>query len=237
MIPNEVVYLLVTVYNGTTGAPVTGLVTANFSVDYYLNATTPASAFTSTEIGSGVYRLAVTLPATAGFLNILIAQSTNIVSPMQWSGEIENADFDSIYPLIIRPITQISGTSSLSSEVTLTINAYRYKELSVSIVDQAGAAIDLSGYNNWRFNVWTKTHSGSIYTLNSGITGSAGGVVAWSVPENASFFSFIDAEITASNDSLTLYYDMVADKDANTDRSSTVFRGQLILTRFEGSAS
>ena len=235
MIPGETVYPVVTVRT-TAAAPVTGLVTANFSVSYYLGATTPASSFTVTELGSGRYRLAVVLPANAGFINIFIDQGSNVVTPAQWAGEIELADMDTIFPLIVRPITQISGNSALSSDVYLNVNAYRYKELSVSIVDQAGTPVNLSGYNNWRFNVWTKTHSGSIYTLNSGITGSAGGVVAWSIPENASFFSFIDAEITAGNDSVILYYDMIADQAATASKTTTVFRGQLTLTRFEGAA-
>jgi hypothetical protein len=236
VIPSEVIYVIVTVTN-SSGSGVTGLVTGNFTVDYYLNATNPASAFTATELSGGRYRLALTLPASPGSLSALFSQSTNTVNPPGLIGEIESVDLEAVYPFLIRPISQLSGNSSLAADVTLTVNAYRYKELSVSIVDQAGTAIDLSGYNNWKFNVWTKTHSGSIYTLASGITGSAGGVVAWSIPENASFFSNIDAEITAGNDSVALYYDMIADKASDTAKTSTVFRGQLILTRFEGAAS
>ena len=44
MRPGDIVRPVVTVKNSTTGAVVTGLVTAGFTVDYYLDATTPAAA-------------------------------------------------------------------------------------------------------------------------------------------------------------------------------------------------
>jgi len=234
MVPGDVIYPVVLVADATTGAAVTGLVTGNFSVDYYLDTTTPSAAFTVTEIGSGYYRVNATLPATAGYLNIFISSAGTVVTPDQWAGEIEGQDADSIFAVVVRPLSQLAGASELASEVPLVLNAYRYKSLSVSVVDQNGDPIDLSGYNNWTFNVWDQTHTGSVYTLASGITGSALGVVAWAVPEDAAFFSFIDTAIAAGNNTATLYYDMLADEAATATKTATVFRGTLTLTRFEG---
>ncbi len=106
----------------------------------------------------------------------------------------------------------------------------------MSVVDQNGTPIDLSGYTNWKFSVWNRIHSGSVYALTSGITGSAVGVVAWAVPEDASFNTEMDAAILAGDSSVVLFYDMIADEAATAAKTSTVFRGQLILTRWEGTA-
>lgn len=235
MLPGDVEYVVVTIKN-SAGAAVTGLVTANFTVDYYLGATTPTSVFTVTEISGGRYRVALTLPGTTGYFSVFITQSTNTVENGRYHGELEDADADSIYSAVIRPQSQLAGTSALASEVTININARRYKALTVSVVDQAGAVVDLSGFNNWRWNVWDKTHTGSVYTQSTGITGSAGGVVAWAVAENAAFNSFMDTAIIAGDSTVTLYYDMLADRAATASQTEAVFRGQLVLTRWEGSA-
>ena len=236
MRPGDIVRPVVTVKNSTTGAVVTGLVTAGFTVDYYLDATTPAAVFTVSEISAGRYRVNATLPATAGFLNVFITASGYTVENGRLQGEIEAQDLDSIFAVVIRPQSQLADASALASEVTLSVNARRYKSLSVSVVDQNGTAIDLSGYNNWRFSVWNRLHSGSVYALSSGITGSAGGVVAWAIPEDASFNAEMDAAILLGDSSVTLFYDMIADAAATATKTECVFRGQFILTRWEGSA-
>lgn len=235
MLPGDIEYVIVTVKN-SAGAAVTGLVTAGFTVDYYLGTTVPASVFTVAEISGGRYRVALTLPGTAGYFSVFITYAGNTVENGRYHGELEGADADSIYAVVVRPQSQLAGASALASEVTINVNSRRYKALTVSVVDQAGAVIDLSGFNNWRWNVWDKTHSGSVYTLATGITGSAGGVVAWAVPENAAFNSFMDTAILAGDSSVTLYYDMLADRAATLAQTEAVFRGQLVLTRWEGSA-
>ena len=231
MQPGEVVYPVVTIAAGTTG-----LVTANFAVAYYLGTTTPTSVFTITEIGAGRYRVNLTLPGTAGWLNVFITAAGHIVENGRLQGEIEVQDTDSLFAVIVRPLSQLAGASALASEVTLNLNAYRYKALTVSVVDQDGAAINLSGFNNWKFSVWDKLHTGSVYVLTAGITGSAAGVVAWAVPENAAFFTFMDTALAAGDSSVTLFYDMIADRAATASQTEAVFRGQVIVTRWEGSA-
>lgn len=235
MRPGDVDYVVITVKNA--GVAVTGLVTANFSVAYYLGITVPTAVFTVTEISGGRYRVALTLPGTAGYFSIFITSNAGYtVENGRWFGQLEAQDITSMYAIVVRPLSQLSGTSALASEVLLNLNANRYKSLSVSIVDQAGAAIDLSGYNNWRFNVWDQKHLQSLYSLNTGITGSAGGVVAWTVPETAAFFSQIDAAIANGDSQLVLYYDMIADAASILAQTVCVFRGQLVLTRYEGAA-
>lgn len=235
MRPGDVAYIVVRVLNA--GVAVTGLVAANFTVTGYLSATTPVIAFTATEISSGFYRLAVTLPGTAGWLTLIVTQGSNTVQQGRYFGEIEAQDSDSLYDLVIRPVVTLTGATALASEVTLELVANRFASVAMSITDQANAAVDLSGYNNFKFTVWDRTHSITKYELASGITGSAGGALAFDIPENASFFSQIDATLTAGTaDSVTLYYDVIGDKAATPGKTVCVVRGKLILHRYEGSA-
>lgn len=235
MQPGNVEYVIVTVRDGA-GAPVLGLVTASFAVSYYLDATTPAASFTAAELGLGKYRIALTSPATAGYWSVFIASGNYTVENARWHMELEVNDTDSLFSVVIRPVSQLAGASTLASELALSINGRRYKAMTVSIVDQNGTAIDLSGFTNWRWNVWDKTHTGSVYSLATGITGSAAGVVTWAVAENAAYNSFLDTAILAGDNSVTLFYDMIADRAGVAAQTEAVFRGQLVIYRWEGSA-
>lgn len=237
MQPGNVSYVVVTVKNTTTGAAVTGLVTAGFTVDYYLSGTTPVSVFSVSEISAGRYRVLLTMPSTVGYLSVFVTAAGYTVENGRWHVELEDQDLDSIYGVVVRPLSQLAGASELASEVTLSMNARRYKELTVSVVDGAGTAINLSGYTNWRFSVWDRAHTGAVYSLTTGIAGSAAGIVTWSVPEDAAFNSFMDTAILAGDSSVTLFYDMIADKAATITKTEAIFRGQLILYRWEGSAA
>ncbi len=94
--------------------------------------------------------------------------------------------------------------------------------------------VDLSGYNNWRFNVWNSTHTTMALYTAAGPTGSALGIAAWTVPEDASFHSQIAAAIALGQDTVTLYWDLIADAGAVAGQTTCVLRGQLTLKRFEG---
>lgn len=235
MQPGDIQYSVVTVSNAY-GVPQTGLVTADFTVVYYFGTTTHAVVFTATELGAGRYRIALTLPATRGFLNVFIASGSRIVENGRLSGEIENQDLDSIYGVVVRPQSQLTSASTIASEIQLVLNGRRYKALTVSVVDQNGAAIDLSAYTNWRFSVWDRTHTASAYSLASGITGTVGGLVSWAIPESATFFSAIDTAIAAGDSQAVLYYDMIADAGGVASSTESIFRGQLIVNRWEGAA-
>lgn len=235
MRPGDIDYHIITVKN--SGVAVLGLLTANFTVFYGLDATTPAAVFTVTEISGGRYRVALTLPGVAGWMSIFITSNAGYtVENGRLFGQLEAQDFGSLFAVVVRPLSQLAGTSALASEVAINLNANRRKALSVSVVNQAGAAVDLSGYNNFRFSVWDQKHLATIYLLNTGITGTVGGVVSWTVPETASFFTQIDASIANGDSQLVLYYDMIADAAATLANTECIFRGQLILTRYEGAA-
>ncbi len=235
MRPGNVDTHVVTVKNA--GVPVIGLLTANFTVTFYLDATTPGAVFTSTEIGAGRYRIAMTLPGTAGWMSIFITSNAGYtVENGRLFGQLEAQDAGSIFAVVVRPLSQLAGASALASEVPISLNANRRKVLSVSVVDQSGTPIDLSGYNNFRFTVWDQKHVATVYILNTGITGSALGVVSWIIPETASFFSQMDAPIAAGDNQIVLYYDMIADAAATAANTECIFRGQIVMTRYEGAA-
>ncbi len=100
MQPGDIVRPVVTVKNATTGAVVTGLVTADFAVDYYLDATAPTAVFTVTEIGGGRYRPNLTLPGTAGWMNIFITSPGRIVENGRLQGDLEAQDLDSLFAVV-----------------------------------------------------------------------------------------------------------------------------------------
>ncbi len=186
------------------------------------------------------YKLGVTLPTGGPYqfaLAVEAASGSDIVNPMVFNGEVEQQDIDSIYGTVVRPIVSSSTSTVFSSAFDLNLIAYRNTPVAASITDQTGAAIDLSGYNNWRFSVWDKTHSGSIlFTSALDITGSNVGAISFTVPETAAFYSQIAAALTAGNDNTILYYDVIADYAADATKTRTLMRGQLILWRYEGAA-
>lgn len=220
------------------GVAVLGLTSGSFAVAGYVNATTPGAAFTVAEEGAGWYRLAITTSGTAGWHEYVISSPGNYVAPDVWACWLSANDFETIFAAVVRPTATLGSTAVVASSLPLDLIANRYTPVDVSVTDQNGVALDLSGYTTWRFTVWDKTHTGgtALYTLSSGITGSALGVVSWAVPEGAAFYSQITAAITAGTDSVQLYYDMVADQAGDATKSRTVFRGQLTLYRFEGTA-
>ena len=85
--------------------------------------------------------------------------------------------------------------------------------------------------------MWDKLHAITQYQLAAGaVTGTAGGVLAWNVPEAASYFSQIKGAIAAGNDSVTLYYDVIGDAAATASKTETIISGTLTLSRYEGAA-
>lgn len=235
----EIFRPVVTVKNG--GSAVLGLLAADFAVTGYLNATAPVIAFTVTELGSGRYRISITTPATilpAWFVALISSVAGYTVYGGHWEGMLRAHTIDEVHALSVRPIVSGPATDLSLRQRNITLIANRYAPLSFTILDQDSEPIDHSApaFNNWRFNVWTKTHSGLIYTLSAGITGDAQGVVSWTVPEDAAFHAQMAAAIAAGEDVLTLYWDLVADAGSVTAQSQTVLFGQLLLQRFEGAA-
>lgn len=240
MRPGDIITLMV-FRQTSAAAPSTGKLIADFGFELYLDGVITSVTKTLTEGATTAdgawraYKIAVTLPSTPGRVAIRTpaVTGTDVVYPDLWEGEVEANDLDSIYAVSAVPVSSASVTSGPGSATPITLYAYRLNECSATRVDQAGAAIDLSGYNNARFSVWNRDHSSTRYTLSSGITMSALGVIAWTIPENASFYTDVDAAIALSQDFVTLYYDLVADKASDTTKTVPLLHGTVTLQRFE----
>lgn len=241
MLPSGIVTFTFNVLNG--GTPVLGLVTANFTLPARFGTlasvtSTPTLAFSVVEISGGEYFCLVTLPATLGYIKWQVTSNAGYtVNRGGYWGEIETNDLDTIGALVVRPLTQLSTGLFVPAAVPLTITAYRYVPLSVSVTTQAGAAVDLSAYSGFEFTIWNQTHTGGtfLYQQTTGITGSALGVVAWNLPKTmTNVNAAMDTAITAGNNTTTLYYDMIANQGGIAADTVTLFAGQLTVNRYEG---
>lgn len=230
---------VVYVTNPTTGAAVTGLLSGSWTVTCYLAGTVTAVTTAWTEIGSGYYKVNITLPATVGYVVILISNGTNLVSPNRWEGSNTIKDVDDAYNASAKAVAYITTvTGNPYTDTLLTLDANRAQTITVQVNDQTGAAVNLSGYSNYAFTVWDKTHSsvGTRTIITTGISGSSGGVLTITVPETAGFFTLMDAAITAGSDTLTLYYDVKADAGGVSTATQNIIRGTITLRRYEGAA-
>ncbi len=233
----DTVYPIIQVTDAA-GAAVTGLITADFTVTGYVGTATPVISFTVTEISAGRYRVNLTTNTTAGWQTYIIAPvGAYTVANGRWAGWVPQYRSDEIYAACVSPTASQSSATRLASDQLLEVIAYRYTPVQFSVVDSAGVAVDLSGFNNWRFNVWNKNHTVmSLYSQSATIVGTLGGVLTWQIPEDAAFFSQIAAAITAGEDQTTLYWEVIADAASTTTKTEMVLRGQLNLKRFEGPA-
>lgn len=227
------------------GAASTGKLIADFGFELYLDGVVTAVTKTVTEgatTADGVwraYKFAVTLPSTAGRVAVRLspASGTDVVYPDVYEGEVEANDLDSIYAVSAVPVVSASVTTGPATDTPIALDAYRLNECSATRLDQAGAAMNLTGYTNARFAVWTRDHSGTRYTQTTNITlGGAAGTIVWTVPETASFYSEIDTAIAASQDFVTLYYDLVADRAGLATDTVPLLKGTITLRRFEAAA-
>ncbi len=226
------------------GAASTGKVLADFNIVAKKDGVTTSVSPSISEVDTAgtwrEYLLTFTLPTVGPYnfhMRISPDSGSDLISPNIFMGEAEQQDIDSIYATCIRPVGSLSTASIFASDVQLEMIAYRYNSIAAHIVTQGGADVDLSGYNNWRFNVWDKTHSASILYSNAlDIAGNSSGALTFHIPENAGFYSQIAAAFTASSDFTTLYYDVIGDYAADSTKTQTILRGKLILWRYEGAA-
>jgi hypothetical protein len=228
---------LVSTCETAAGVAVTGAA-AGYAFTTLKDGAALAIGVTTTEISGGRYKHAVVLPSSKGVVALFPTNSTNIVWPAEWEFVLESNDLDSVYAASVRPVVNATATGAPAVDVPLTFDANRRHDCTVSVVDSTGAVVDLSGYNNWRFTVWDKNHTGGtfLYQLTGAAFGSNLGVVSWTVPETAAFFAQIDAAIAAGTDPVTLYYDMIADSAATLANTRRVFGGAITLRRYEGAA-
>lgn len=226
------------------GVASAGKVLADFSVAAYADGVSydPSADIDEIEtVGAWTtYKLTVTLETGGPYWSHIVVQpdsGTDVIAPNVFTGEVEQQDLDSTYSVVSRPTASLSTATLMASELQLEMIAYRANSLYIQIVNQAGAAVNLSGYDNWRFSVWDKTHSGTIlFTDPLDLAGDASGNITAIIPEDAAFYSEIADAFTASEDFVTLYYDIIADEAADNDLTRTLARGRLILWRYEGAA-
>ena len=141
-----------------SGSPVTGLTLASFTVEAN---TRPAATgtwgtwthgATVTERSTGYYYLTWTEPPGAGFrsLEILPVSASHTVYPGMWTGEIEGQDLDSIAARVASYSAVLTRGSQLGAQVPITLIAYRYRVLLISIIDNLGDPVDLTTYSTWK---------------------------------------------------------------------------------------
>ena len=226
------------------GAVSTGKTISDFSVGWKKDGVTTAITTSCTEVDTAgawrEYRIGITLPVGGPYVlhgRISPITGTDVVDGGVFDAEIELQDLDSLASLLpVIPVAQLSATTRQADPQTLKIIANRYTSVSFAVKDSTGAVVDLSSYTNWRFGVWDKTHSGAIYSLVTGITGTSLGVAAWSIPETATFFSAMAAAITAGQDQIELYWDLVGDLAGVAAQSQTVLYCKLIMYRNESTS-
>lgn len=221
-IPGEAQRRIFKVTNGTTGAAVTGLVLAGFTVEAYaynrVAGTTasysPAAALT--EIGSGWYVLTASMPPNPGSFTLQITSNAgHVVSPTQWSGEVESNDLDIIAGLATRPAVIVTGQGTIGQVTPISLVRSRYRLLEWQFTDQAGALIDMTvgtTYTNYAFSVRDKvdqTLTPPKYDQTTGFTTGLG-YVRLAILEASSFFTYL-TEGAAALTSREVRYELTAD--------------------------
>lgn len=235
--PGDTVHRLIRVSDSTTGAAVTGLVLANFAVEAYTiplsggTWATYAHGATLTEIGGGRYALAFALPPASGFASFLISHATHDVRGDLWEGEVEQYDQDALAAATIGTTATLSTSAQLGSVVPLELVHHAYREITITITDTAQSPINLSGYTNWRMSVSGQDQTVGRYDQTTGISGNASGVLSIIIPESATaLWTFL----AAAANSVTLFWDVWADKDGQATQSQPIVRSSpCTITRRE----
>lgn len=238
MISGETVKRAFFLYVISTKAAQTGKVIGDFAVGSYLNGVSTSVSHTLTEIGSGYYYLTMTLPANGQHDFFIRPTDTTLAIDMgQVSNEIESYDLTSVYSVAARPVVQqVAGAPG--AQLPLAIFKGKYREITLSIVDQAGAAVDLSGYDTWRLVVHSltqDTEGGTLpVTISSGISGTALGAVSIAIAETAFNSVSMTNELAAGLTSRSLRYTLYANKAADASKTEVLSYGPLALIRSEG---
>ena len=230
----------------SAGAPVTGLTLAAFTPVGYSRGygasswATWSHGATITEIASGYYALAFTLPPAAGFWRFRITANdiTRTVLPNDWEGETEINDLDALYSAVVRPTATISsGSIALGASLPLELTAYRWRTLSIPIT-----GIDFSNYpdSSLRLSIrskdqttlkWDAGPSATITTPSGGTAanfvlsgGGAGSTLTLTFPEDCSFFS----ALAAGNDRADLLWEVTGDHAGNAARTVPIIRSSAL---------
>lgn len=216
------------------GAPSTGKVLADFALAFYLDGVSQAITPTITELTtvgtSRLYRLTFDAPASTGKLAVVadVASGTDVV----WMGEPEDVaqySVDSLAALVAAPVVSVVSAGAPANDVALRVVKGDYAPVSLTVRDQAGNALNLSGYTNAIFCVLDRAQGATRYTQTTSITLGTGGAAAIAIPESASFYSLL----TTGNDSITLYFTLKADEAGDAAKTRTLARGTITVLRTE----
>lgn len=219
-------------------AAVTGLVTADFTLPGYRNGSSTSIAFTITEISAGYYKIAYTLPSSAGLVDgwFLPVSSSNFIVWPDLTEEVEAQDLTSLYGAVSRPTIVLNATGSPSNEIELKFTKGDYHAVTFTVKNSDGTVVDLvsAGYSNWKFGVknalQTAVASVVPYLLSTGITGDALGVVTMIVPEGASFYDLL---ATGSDATTGARWSLEADLGGDATKTKTLGRGACTVIRKE----
>lgn len=235
--PSEVITRTFQVIDAA-GAPVTGLVTASFTMPGYRNGAVVSLAFTITEISGGYYKIAYTLPSSAGIVDgwLLPVTTTYYIVWPDLTEELEQYDLTALYGAVSKPTIVLNASGAPSNEIELKFVYKDYHSVSFTVKNSDGTAVDLvaAAYSNWKFGVKnaTQTSVTSVvpYVLTTGITGDALGVITMIVPETASFYDLL---AVGSDSTQGARWSLEADLGGDTSKTKTLGRGICTVLRKE----
>ncbi len=223
--------------NGTSSGT-TGLTGASFTSSAYRNGASIVMTPTVAELGAGLvgtrYSVAYTLPSTPGLIDFFIAPTSTSLY-LVWpdlNGEVEADDFTSVKAAVVRTVATLGASGAPTNSLTLSVIKNCYHNIHFTIKDSTGAAVDLSGFNNWTFGVKNKaqtTVTGVPYALTA-VTADANGLVTITVPETATVYDYLAAGEDATTD---LYWSLQGDEAATASKSRVMARGAFIIQRKE----
>jgi hypothetical protein len=227
----EVTHRLIKILSASDGSAVTGLVLGDFTITAKALAygASSWSNYTSgaalTEIGAGLYDLAFVGPPSSGWWRVMIEHSMHSVWSGSWEGEVEVQDLDSLYASVARPVAVLSSNVQMGTQATLELVAYRYRSIDVAIVDQGGAAIDISGYTGLALSVRSLDQTTTKWDATNGsptgaVITASGSTLHVEIPENATFFS----ALPAATDFLRLYWEVTGNVGGDEAKTIPIIR-------------
>lgn len=234
MRPGDTQHRVIRVINPATGAVVTGLTLAAFTVTALARGygaavwTAWTHGATLTEIGSGDYALAFTAPPTAGWWKFRIVHTagTYQTDVTAYEGELENQDLDSIYAAGSPYSGSVSTATELGTQIPLDLVAYRWRSIDITL-ETNGVPVDLTTYGNLRLSVRSKNQTSIKLDASNGsptgfvLTGSVAGVLHIEFPESTGAgVADIYAALAAGEDETSLYYEVTG--DVGSDAAKTV---------------
>ncbi len=234
----------------SSGAAVTGLVTANFAFVAWhtpyggANATWTHGSVVS-EIGAGRYRVRFALPPAAGSWVFYPTHATHVVTPYGWEDELQVMDTDAVAGLIARPVVRVSGDGTLGEPATLpTLIAYRKAIITIGVLDNNDDPFDFTGYTSWAVGFRSATtQSGGAPRLDAihgtpagfGLAVSSG-LITITIPDDLTIFGALTEGVTPTEE-VTIEMEVVADNPSGQTVSIVAPSDLRIRKRAHGSGS